>query len=78
MPSLMKTLGAVVAGLAAVGSAMPAHPKLTASQMKIHEYMKRQEAAAAAAGLTDVDILQLYAPTPNNPTSPLFLSPFPR
>lgn len=59
MPSFIKTFGAVVAGLAAVGSAMPAHPKLTASQMKIHEFMKRQEAAAAASGLQDVDILQL-------------------
>ncbi|KAH8908348.1 hypothetical protein BR93DRAFT_478278 [Coniochaeta sp. PMI_546] len=58
MPSFIKTFGAVVAGLAAVGSAMPAHPKLTASQMKIHEFMKRQEAAAAASGLQDVDILQ--------------------
>jgi hypothetical protein len=32
---------------------------LTRSQMKIHNFMKRQEAAAAASGLTDVDILQL-------------------
>jgi hypothetical protein len=59
MPSITKTFGAVVVGLAAVASALPGHPKLTSSQMKIHEYVKRQEAAAAAAGLTDVDILQL-------------------
>ncbi|KAK3945803.1 protein rds1 [Diplogelasinospora grovesii] len=58
MPSITKTFGAVVAGLAAVSSAMPAVPKLNRSQMKIHEYMKRQNAAAAAAGLTDIDILQ--------------------
>lgn len=59
MPSIMKTAGAVVAGLAAVASAIPAAPKLTDSQMKFYEYGKRQNAAAAAAGLTDVDILQL-------------------
>jgi hypothetical protein len=59
MPSLTKTFGAVVAGLAVVASALPAYPKLTPSQMKIHNFMKRQEAAAAASGLTDIDILQL-------------------
>lgn len=59
MPSITKTFGAIVAGLAVVASALPGHPKLTASQMKIHEFVKRQEAAAAASGLTDVDILQL-------------------
>ncbi|KAK3327507.1 ferritin-like domain-containing protein [Cercophora scortea] len=58
MPSFTKTLGVVVAGLAAVASALPAYPKLSRSQMKIHDFMKRQNAAAAAAGLTDVDILQ--------------------
>jgi hypothetical protein len=55
----MKSVGAVVAGLAAVGSAMPAQPRFTRGQMKIHDFMKRQNAAAAAAGLTDFDILQL-------------------
>ena len=59
MPSITKTLGVVVAGLAAVASALPGHPKLTRSQLKIHEHVKRQQAAAAASGLTDVDILQL-------------------
>ncbi|KAM7217894.1 protein rds1 [Rhypophila decipiens] len=58
MPSIMKTLGAVVAGLAVIASAAPAVPKLTRSQMKIHEFMKRQNALAAAAGLSDPDILQ--------------------
>ncbi|KAH8888908.1 hypothetical protein GQ53DRAFT_237908 [Thozetella sp. PMI_491] len=57
MPSI-KTLGAAVAGFAAVVSALPAIPKFTPNQMKIHQYMKRQNAAAAAAGLTDIDILQ--------------------
>jgi hypothetical protein len=59
MPSLAKTFGTVVVGLAVVASALPGHPRLTRSQMKIHNFMKRQEAAAAASGLTDVDILQL-------------------
>jgi hypothetical protein len=58
MPSIIKSLGVVVAGLAAVASAMPAQPKFTRGQMKINEFMKRQNAAAAAAGLTDIDILQ--------------------
>ncbi|KAL1844912.1 hypothetical protein VTK73DRAFT_1531 [Phialemonium thermophilum] len=58
MPSVKKTVGAVVVGLAAVASALPGHPKLSRSQLKIHDYIKRQEAAAAASGLTDVDILQ--------------------
>jgi len=59
MPSFIKTVGTVVAGLATLASAAPAAPKLTRSQMKIHDVMKRQNAAAAAAGLTDIDILQL-------------------
>lgn len=58
MPSILKTIGTVVAGLATLGCAAPAAPKLTKGQMKIHEVMKRQNAAAAAAGLTDIDILQ--------------------
>lgn len=59
MPSFIKSMGAVVAGLAAVASALPAHPKFTPTQMKMYQMQKRQSAAAAAAGLTDVDILQL-------------------
>lgn len=59
MPSLARTVGAVVAGLAVVASALPGYPRLTPSQMKIHQFMRRQAAAAAASGLTDVDILQL-------------------
>lgn len=59
MPSLIKSVGAVMTGLLAIASAAPSAPKLNQSQMKIHEVMKRQNAAAAALGLTDVDILQL-------------------
>ncbi|KAK0727894.1 ferritin-like domain-containing protein [Lasiosphaeria miniovina] len=54
MPSIIKSLGAVVAGLAAVASALPASTTLA----KIQDVVKRQNAAAAAAGLTDIDILQ--------------------
>lgn len=59
MPSVKRTLAAVVAGLAVVTSALPAVPKLNRNQLKMYEHAKRQNAAAAAAGLTDVDILQL-------------------
>jgi len=55
MPSIMKTVGAMVAGLAALASAMPAP---NSRDMKLYELSKRQNAAAQAAGLTDVDILQ--------------------
>ena len=59
MPSIKKTLGVVVAGLAAITSALPAVPKLNRGQMKMYQHAKRQNAAAAALGLTDIDILQL-------------------
>jgi hypothetical protein len=59
MPSFKKTIGVVVAGLAALSSALPAVPKLSKSQMKMFQHAKRQNAAAAALGLNDVDILQL-------------------
>ncbi|OTB05201.1 hypothetical protein M426DRAFT_57260 [Hypoxylon sp. CI-4A] len=57
MPSIMKITG-VLAGLAAVASALPAYPKLTTRQNHIYSLAKRQNAAAAALGLQDVDILQ--------------------
>ena len=59
MPSFTKTI-AVLAGLFAAVSAAPPFPRLTRGQMRYYEHSKRQNAAAAAAGLTDVDILQLY------------------
>ncbi|KAL2152082.1 hypothetical protein VTH82DRAFT_5266 [Thermothelomyces myriococcoides] len=58
MPSFRKTLGIAVAGLAAVSSALPAVPKLSDRQMRIYEHAKRQNDAAAALGLNDIDILQ--------------------
>lgn len=51
--------GAFVAGLIAVASALPAAPRLSERQMKIHEVMKRQSAAEKALGITDFDVLQL-------------------
>lgn len=58
MPSVTKIAGAV-AGLAAVASAMPAQPRFSPRQSQIYSVAKRQNAAAAALGLQDVDILQL-------------------
>ncbi|KAK8058317.1 Twin-arginine translocation pathway signal [Apiospora phragmitis] len=57
MPSIMKTAG-LLAGLAAIATALPAQPKFTARQERIYELTKRQTAAEAALGLQDVDILQ--------------------
>lgn len=57
MPSTMKSV--LVACLAAVATAAPLGPKLNADQMKIYDLAKRQQAGAGAAGLTDIDILQL-------------------
>ncbi|RYP01714.1 hypothetical protein DL764_006139 [Monosporascus ibericus] len=52
----MKIAG-TVACLAAVASAMPAQPKFTERQTQIYDLAKRQNAAAEAMGLTDIDIL---------------------
>lgn len=57
MPSIIKTAGLAVAGLAAVASALPSQSRFFSRST----YEKRQAAAApapAAGGLTDVDILQ--------------------
>ncbi|KAK8111861.1 twin-arginine translocation pathway signal [Apiospora kogelbergensis] len=57
MPSIMRTAG-LLAGLAALATALPAQPKFTPRQEAIYELTKRQTAAEAALGLQDVDILQ--------------------
>ncbi|TGJ85754.1 hypothetical protein E0Z10_g3006 [Xylaria hypoxylon] len=57
MPSIIKTTG-VLAGLMAAVSALPAQPKLSERQTDIYQLAKRQNAAATALGLADVDILQ--------------------
>ena len=58
MPSIVKSLGVVAAGLAAIASAAPAVPRMTKPQLNLHNLARRQNAAAAALGLNDVDILQ--------------------
>ncbi|KAM3534037.1 hypothetical protein MY4038_002690 [Beauveria bassiana] len=55
MPSLKTTMLAV---LAATAAAMPATVRLTPRQMQYHSLAKRQQEEAAAAGLSDFDILQ--------------------
>lgn len=59
MPSF-KTIAVVL--LASTASALPSSERLTSRQLHYHDLSKRQNEAAAAAGLTDVDILQLYVP----------------
>ncbi|KAH7032965.1 ferritin-like domain-containing protein [Microdochium trichocladiopsis] len=57
MPSFSK-IATLVAGFAAAVSAAPAAPQLTARQTKMYEMAKRQNAGAAALGISDVDIAQ--------------------
>lgn len=57
MPSYTQIVG-VAAGLATVVSALPAQPKLNERALRLFDISSRQ---AAAAPLTDTDILQLYA-----------------
>ncbi|KAM5342436.1 hypothetical protein ACJ41O_013402 [Fusarium nematophilum] len=55
MPSLKAVL---VASFAGAASAIPWGQRLTERQIQYHDLSKRQNAAAAAAGLSDLDILQ--------------------
>ncbi|KAI1332117.1 ferritin-like domain-containing protein [Xylariaceae sp. FL0255] len=57
MPSITKTAG-VVMSLVAAAASLPAYPKLTTRQSHLYTLARRQNAEAAALGLTDVDILQ--------------------
>ncbi len=59
MPSLKSIVSTVVVGFVAIASALPAQPKLSERALNL---MTRQNAAAAAAGLNDVDILTLSVP----------------
>jgi hypothetical protein len=59
MPSLKSIFAAAVVGLAAFAVALPALPKLNARAVSAYNLARRQNAAAAAAGITDIDILQL-------------------
>jgi len=63
MPSIKNILSGAVAGLAAFASALPAQPKLSSRALHAynHKLAARQaaNAAATAAGINDIDILQL-------------------
>jgi hypothetical protein len=60
MPNIKFLIGAAVAGLATFAAALPAQPKLSQSAVSHYDLARRQNAAAAAAGITDIDILQLF------------------
>jgi hypothetical protein len=60
MPSIKSIIGAAIVGFAALGAALPAQPKLSKSAVSHYDLAKRQNVAAAAAGINDIDILQLY------------------
>jgi hypothetical protein len=62
MPSLKNIISAAVA-LAGFVAALPALPKLSGHAVRAFDLTRRQNAAAAKAGITDTDILQLYALT---------------
>lgn len=63
MPSLRRIFGAV-ASLATLASALPALPKLSSRAVSAYDLRARQLAATGLpAGLTDVDVLQLYVIT---------------
>jgi hypothetical protein len=56
----MASLKTLLFGLfATTALAMPSGPRFTKRQLQYHDLSKRQNAAAAAAGLSDLDILQL-------------------
>jgi hypothetical protein len=60
MPSIKSIIGVAVVGFAALGTALPAQPKLSERAVSHYDLARRQNAAAAAAGITDIDILQLF------------------
>lgn len=59
MPSFKSILSAAIVGFAAMGAALPAQPKLSETAVRHYDLARRQNAAAASAGITDIDILQL-------------------
>lgn len=54
------TFAIVALSLAFSASALPALPRLSPSAVKRYDMARRQNAAAAAAGINDIDILELY------------------
>jgi len=62
MPSFKSLVEVMVVGLVAVTTALPALPKISERSRARYEMARRQASTAAASGgLSDVDILQLYA-----------------
>jgi hypothetical protein len=59
MPSIRNLLKVAAVGFATVASALPALPKLSERSVARFNLATRQNALAAAAGITDIDILQL-------------------
>jgi hypothetical protein len=59
MPSIRSIIGAAIVGCATLGAALPAQPKLSEGAVNHYDLARRQNMAAAAAGITDIDILQL-------------------
>lgn len=59
MPSFGR-LALWAASLASMATALPGAVKLTDRQLKYHQASKRQQEAAVALGLGDLDVLQLY------------------
>jgi hypothetical protein len=63
MPSIRQALQAMVVGFATVASALPGQPKLSSRAIRAYDLAARQATSTGLpAGLTDVDILQLYVP----------------
>jgi hypothetical protein len=61
MPGIRQIFGVVAVVFAITGSALPAQPKLSSRALRAYDISARQLASTGLpAGLTDIDILQLY------------------
>jgi hypothetical protein len=66
MPSIRRILEVAVVGFAAVASGLPGQPKLSSRAVNAYNLAARQSASTGLpSGLTDVDVLQLYASIPS-------------
>lgn len=75
MPSLKSIFAAAAVGFAAFSAALPAHGFSSRSVEKTYSLRARQNALAAAAGISDVDILQLYVLLHLSLLPPAFMIP---
>jgi hypothetical protein len=63
MPSFRQILEVITVGLAATASALPGQPKVSSRALRAYDISARAATSTGLpAGLTDVDILQLYVP----------------